>query len=270
MDLDAIRSHWQDWAARFGADLRATTKTDTIKQLELDAFARALRGAGRSRGTVLEVGCGNGMNCLSLARLFPELRFTGLDYVPEMVAGAEANLARDPGLAGRVAFRVGNALELAADPGLAPGYDVVFTDRMVINLNTWELQRQACSMLAAKVAPGGLLMMIENFSGVHARQNALRALAGLPPRPVAGYNRFLDEATYEAHLGGLLTPVLVEDFAALHDLVLYVLTPLVNGGEVDYKHPMVRAATELCLAGQGVLRQGEGGQNRLYVFRREP
>ncbi len=63
----------------------------------------------------------------------------------------------------------------------------------------------------------------------------------------------------------------VDDFAALHDLVLYVLGPLAHGGEVDYADPLVEAATALLLAPETArLLGGLGpvGQNRLYVFRK--
>jgi hypothetical protein len=140
---------------------------------------------------------------------------------------------------------------------------------MIINLDTWERQAQALDQLAAKVAPGGVLLLIENFIGAHARQNTLRSVVGLPPRAVASYNRFINENQLEAQLGRHLHLLGRESFAALHDLVLYVLTPLVNHGEVDYQHPLVQAATDLILAGQGGVQQGEGGQNLLYVFRRD-
>ena len=269
MDMAAIRSHWHDWATQYGADLRATTKTNTIKQLELDAFTRALRAAGRTTGTVLEIGCGNGVNCLSLAQQFPALAFTGVDYVPEMITAAHQTLARQPELAKRVKFQVGNVLEMGTASDLAGHYDVVFTDRMVINLNTWELQARALDQLAAKVAPGGLLLMIENFTGCYGRQNELRVKAGLPPRQPASYNLFLEERQFEAHLGRTLKLVAAEDFAALHDLVLYVLGAVANKGEVDYANPLVQAATDLTLALQGSKPLGDFGQNRLYVFRRE-
>ena len=39
--------------------------------------------------TVLEVGCGNGINLLSLADAFPDVKFTGLDLTAEGIAAAK-------------------------------------------------------------------------------------------------------------------------------------------------------------------------------------
>src|SRR5688572_19141791 len=100
MELDAIRDHWKDWATRYALDLRATTKTHTIKALEVDAFSRAIRATplAEKGGTALEVGCGNGLNCLTLAHAFTGLHFVGIDNVPEMVENATRLLMREPSL----------------------------------------------------------------------------------------------------------------------------------------------------------------------------
>jgi len=102
MDASQIHDHWTDWATRYGTDLRATTKSPTAKVLELDALSRHLRAilAGRKSANVLEVGCGNGINCLALAQALPQARFDGVDYVREMVAAAvqSAQSAQQPNM----------------------------------------------------------------------------------------------------------------------------------------------------------------------------
>jgi SAM-dependent methyltransferase len=267
MDNDAIREHWRDWAVTYATSLRATTKTPTIKELELHALAKAIRSIPLTAGTVLEVGCGNGINCLALAEMFSDLRFAGVDYIPEMIENARAQLEANPRLAGHVAFHVGDVLEVGLDGVLDPRYDLVFTDRMLVNLNTWELQAQALDTLLDRVAPGGHLVMIENFVGAHTRLNDLREAVDLPRRPAAPFNRFIEEDRLEHQLEDRAQLIAVETFGSLHDVILYVLTPLVGDGEIDYAHPMVRAATDLCLAAEP-FEQGEGGQNRIYLFRR--
>ena len=74
MELDDIELHWREWA-KAGVDLSATTKTATIKQLEIAALARAIRRSGIDdcQRTVLEAGCGNGQNCIALAHALRNL-----------------------------------------------------------------------------------------------------------------------------------------------------------------------------------------------------
>jgi len=272
MELDEIRNHWTNWSKSFGADLRATTKSWTAKALEVDALARHLSTliGDSENGLVLEAGCGNGINCCELAQRFPGLTFHGFDFVPGMVEAAREKAAAAD-LDERVRFEEGNVLELETVPGLAAEYRVVFTDRCLINLNATELQKQALSALAARIEPGGTLLMIENSQQSYDAQNHCRTLVGLEPRTPAAFNTFFDEDQIRPHLGAIgLELVDVEDFISLHDLVLYVLVPAINDGEVDYSHPLVEAATRLNMAMSAERPGAFGGfgQNRLFVCRK--
>jgi SAM-dependent methyltransferase len=265
-----IENHWQRWAIAHGTNLRATTKNRTAKELEVDALSRAMARHGvPAEAFILEVGCGNGLNCLELARRHPSWRLDGFDYIAEMVAAAEENrrasLSPD-----RLSFRRGNVLELDRIEGLKPVYDAVFTDRCLINLNTIELQMQAISAIAARVKPGGLLIMIENSIQAYTNQNRCREVVGLPPRTPDFYNLFFDETKILPHITAAGLDLLeIEDFISLHDLVLYVLVPAINGGKVDYDHPLVAAATKLNMAisAEHMGAFGCFGQNRLYACR---
>jgi SAM-dependent methyltransferase len=268
MDLDNIKRHWAEWA-KAGVDLRATTKTGTIKRLEIAALVRAIRKngmEGRQR-TVLEAGCGNGQNCVALAAEFANFKFVGFDYVEAMVQSARL-LAESNRVADRLSFVVGDMLDLAKC-NLADSYDVVFTDRAIINLNTEERQMRVISALASRVASGGLLLLLENFVETYERQNDCRELLGLQRRTPAEFNRFL----VGEHVKSLVCElgfdlVAIDDFGSLHDLLLYVLLPAVNEGQINYEHPLVAAATELCLELGSMEAEpfGRFGQNRLLVF----
>ena len=271
MDASEIHKHWTQWAKDYGTDLRATTKAATPKMLELDALSRRLRSvlAEGTAGSVLEVGCGNGVNCVTLAKMFPNVRFDGVDFVAEMVDAATQS-ARAAGLKS-LRFFAGNALEVAAVHGLEPRYDVVFTDRCLINLNSVELQKQAITGLVGKVGAGGHLVLIENSLDTYGAQNRCREILGLQPRTPASFNLFLDEKEIGRHAARLgLELVEIEDFITLHDLVLYVLLPAINGGQVDYEHPLVKAAA--LLSGGVSARErsafGAFGQNRLFHWRK--
>jgi SAM-dependent methyltransferase len=272
MEQREIQDHWTNWATTYGAELRATTKTWTAKRLEIGALARRLTQLfGNERSVnVLEVGCGNGINCVELAKAFPRMNLDGFDFIPEMIAAAREN-ARAAGVEKQIRLFVGNVLEVAAVHGLDVAYDVVFTDRCLINLNKVELQQNAISLLGDRLKPGGYLLMIENSDLAYGRQNRCRELLGLPPRSPASWNLFIDESKILSHAEALgLQLEDVEDFISLHDLVLYVLVPAINGGEVDYDHPLVQAATKLNLAMSAVDPGAFGslGQSRLYVYRK--
>jgi SAM-dependent methyltransferase len=272
MELGEIKAHWQNWA-KAGTGIAATTKTPTVKALEIDALSRAvsrfgLPPASSLRG--LEVACGNGINAVSLLKRHPNLSIDGFDYIEDMVASAR-KVAAEAGVSDRSRFFVGDMRQIARMPELEPGYHLIFTDRAIINLNEWTMQRDALTSIAQRLLPGGLLLIIENFNAVYGQQNEARTWLGMERRSVAEFNLFLNDDVFMSHMQSLGLPLLgIDDFGSLHDIVLYLLVPALNGGVVDYDHPLVEKATELSLAayahGHGDF--GQLGQNRLYAFRK--
>ena len=271
MDQAENREHWTRWAQDYGADLRATTKARTAKILELDALVRRIGAEFGDRGfTALEAGCGNGINCVHLAVRFAQATLDGVDFVAEMIAGAEQNAAAN-GVSDRTRFFVGDVTNLDALRELRPDYDLVFTDRCLINLQSAELQGRGIAALAEKVRPGGIMLMIENSLQTYGRQNDARIALGLDPRQPAEFNRFFTEEEMRGHIDAAgLDLADTEDFSSLHDLLLYAIVPATNGGVVDYDSPLVAAAAQLSL--ELSARQpspfGAFGQNRLYVCRK--
>lgn len=274
MELNEIAEHWSNCANEFKHDVRATTKTRTIKDLEVAALCRAFQNTAffaRQAGCrVLEVGCGNAHNCFMLSGLLPHFTFTGVDFIPEMIVSANEIKASDSRFAA-LTFVVGNVLSLDDCVGLEAEYDIVFTDRCLINLNSHELQRNALDQLCRKTAPGGNVILIENVQQTYGKQNRLRQSVGLAARTPDAYNLFIDEASFLSHAEAVLDLVEVDDFASLHDLLLYVLVPMLNNGDTDYDSPLVKAATQLLLSAPESFRRqfGDFGQNRLYVFKKK-
>ena len=269
MKLDSIKDHWESWAREFGTGLRATTKAPSLKKLEIDALQRGIRSVGlanRDHAKILEVGCGNGYNCFALANIFAQFNVTGVDLVPQMISAAQA--LKEASNLPNVEFRVGDIRELDRNAELADGYDLILTDRCIINLNNDELQQAALDQLSKKLVPGGFLLLIENPQALHSAQNDLREWVGLPRRPIAEFNHFLSEDQFLAHANRSLDLIKVEDFISLHDIVLYVLLPMINGGKTDYEHPIVHAAAELSVRMNEHYTSpcGSFGQNRMYIF----
>lgn len=271
MDLEEIRQHWTSWGQKYGADLRATTKGHTAKIMEIDTLSRVIKKIVNELGSkisILEAGCGNGKNCLALAEEFMEARITGFDYIPEMVEAANEGIT-DSGISkDRLSFFEGDVLKMDLEPN---SYEIVFTDRCLINLNTIKLQKQAINSLSKLIKPHGYLLMIENSITSYNRQNIARVAVGLEARTPDQFNLFFDEDQIIDFLPDAgLELIEIEDFISLHDLMLYVLVPMINDGKVDYGHPLVTAATQLNTALSSIEKNSIGawGQNRLYICRR--
>src|SRR5262245_53210997 len=226
MDSQSNKRHWQSLAEEHGTSVRATTLSETAKALEIEALYRRLKDMP-PKMCVLEVGCGNGINCVELAKRLPEALFVGVDYVLKMAQSAQAN-ADAAGLDGEhCLFLHMDIFELSDTPAT---FNVVFTDRCLINLPSFEKQKEAIAILASKVRPGGTLLMIENLVEGRERQNRFRELLGLKARPrMPPFNRFFTAAEMdEAILDAGFQEYDVEYFSSLHDLMLYVLLPAMN------------------------------------------
>src|SRR5215468_1441294 len=207
MDSAQIKEHWRSWATN-RTGVKMTSMCETIKTLEIDALARRIASFSNVN-LVLEAGCGNGLNCIELAKFFPRTVFYGFDYLPEMIETAKQN-AKAANVQ-TVEFWADNLLDVQEN---GPGaYDVVISDRLIINLNTVELQRQGIQILASYVRSGGYLLLIENSITMRIEQNRLRLLLGLPARPVAPFNRFVTEDEIKSHLDAAnMELVEIEDF----------------------------------------------------------
>lgn len=272
MDLEKIKKHWDGLSEVYAKDLKSTTKTATIKKLEIAAIAQAMKTLEDSNkiSTVLEVGCGNGHNLIGLTERFPSIKFTGVDYSEGMIENAK-HLKADYKL-NNIEYYTGNILKLEENQNLEKKYDLVFTNRCIINLNTLELQFEGLLNLSNKVDKNGYILLVENSTKTHGNQNHARHLLGLEKRIVDSYNLFIDEEKFIDYAQGELNLQLIDtvDFGSLHDLMLYVLIPKINGGKTDYAHPLMDAVTELLLnIDQSKMGSfSDFGQNRLYLFKK--
>ncbi|HEX5461164.1 MAG TPA: methyltransferase domain-containing protein [Steroidobacteraceae bacterium] len=116
------------------------------------ALRRWLSRAARPGSTALDVGCGVGRWSLELARRGHEV--TGVDLSPRMVERATAR-AQDAGLTCQ--FATGNATTLALDRK----FDVVLCVTVLQHIMEPEAAQTAVERLAAHLAPGGELVLLE-------------------------------------------------------------------------------------------------------------
>jgi len=265
MNYEQVKNHWDNWATEFGTSLRATTKSMTIKQLEIFAIMRHLVHGKK----ILDVGCGNGYNGIAFIENIPNITVVGVDYSKEMVDNAILNAQKlRPEQQQRLKFKVADALALPYDAE----FDIVTTDRCIINLTDITMQKKAIDNCIKALKVGGIFLMLENSQQNYMKQNDARKAVGLPERMPPSFNLFIDEDEILPYckINGLEL-LQIDDFGSLHDLMLYVILTSVDPNKEHYDEPAIVKAAEVTmnLAAKGYgYPFGSFGQNRLYIFRK--
>jgi ubiquinone/menaquinone biosynthesis C-methylase UbiE len=177
------------WNSRAAFQALAGTNDFTAKRLEHDTLLKHIRD-GQS---VLEIGCGNGLLSIEMAEKF-NVQVDAFDFAADMIADAKerAKLAK---LKGKIAFDVRDVRDDAMPDG---NYDIAITERVIINLLSWEEQADAIRKIVRHLKPGGRFLMCENSATGLGRLNELRALSGLDPVVPPWHNRYLNDAEVAA------------------------------------------------------------------------
>ena len=252
---EAARDVRAFWNSRAGLGKWAGSRDVIAKQLEIAAIASYVRDGMR----VLEVGCGNGITAIELARRFA-VEVTAFDFAQEMVAAARS-LAQGQALRGSLSFDVGDVTRM---PRFAGVFDLVYTERVLINLPDWDAQRAAIAAILSTVAPGGAFIMCENSQDGLERINALREPLGLPRIDPPWHNRYLRDAEIaRLEIDGVALEQ-VNHFSATY----YFLSRVVNaalaakaGKEPDYESDINQLALSLPAV-------GEHAQGRIWLWRK--
>ncbi len=199
----------------------ATSQDGNLRELEINSISKHLSDGLQ----VLDVGCGNGYSSISFANLY-DSNFFGIDNSQNMIDAARDLLKDETNLKGTVEFNLGDVLNLNLKP---ESYDVIITERLLINLPTWEDQMNAIKSLHHLLKKGGKFLMMEATKQGVDRLNETRKKVNLEPIPHSTQinwwiNRF-DENNIEEFLSELFEIVEVQRFG-LYFFISRVLYPL--------------------------------------------
>ncbi|OGP71872.1 MAG: hypothetical protein A2Z73_01210 [Deltaproteobacteria bacterium RBG_13_60_28] len=243
------------WNQRARLGMEAGTKDLIAKQLEIEAIAAYVRDGMK----VLDAGCGNGVTAIELARRH-KIDLIGIDLAEQMVAAA-TGMAANQALLGSVKFQVGDVLNLS---GFPRDFDLIYTERVLINLPDWPQQQQAIADIIKLLRPGGLYVMCENSQDGLEEINALRLHLGLGAISPPWHNRYFRDAEIEQAVfqGAILEGI------SYYGATYYFLSRVVNAWlaaqenkEPDYHAPVNKLALQLPPL-------GKFGQGRIWLWRK--
>jgi ubiquinone/menaquinone biosynthesis C-methylase UbiE len=179
-NVSDIQKLYEEQAALHGTQGTSTIQDMWTRTLEINALLRHL---GPSM-TVLEVGCGNGYATFKVVEAFPAIEITAFDFSPAMIANA-----RKIDQADRIGFFVKSVLDI----DYVGKFDVVYSQRCIQNLVSWDDQKQALGNIVRALKPGGAYIMQEGFTTGLNNLNEARAELNLEAIPESWHNHFFDE-----------------------------------------------------------------------------
>lgn len=254
------------WDQRASLGAYSGSRDRTAKRLEIEAIAGQVQTGDRF---ILDAGCGDGETALALRWQFP-IYVDAFDLSEMMIALAEhQRTARTPVL-NNTSFMVSNIFDYrihASVPAWGHGYDMVYTERMIINLPDWATQLRAIHHLMDLLRPGGRYVMVECCQEGLNQINELRGALGLSEIVPPGHNRYLRNAEiWQAVQDGLLPVPREVDYSSTY----YFLSRIVNavladqsGQAPDYDAAVNQLALRLPALLPGL------GQGRMWIFERE-
>ena len=232
-DLSTIRQHW-DAQSQLGD--KAGTQDLIAKQLEQRAI---LAGISTSDALlIMEVGCGRGETARRVQQECYASAVDAFDNSAAMIAEAVTYASVKA-----VNFCVGDVLDLPCD---SLTYNVAYTQRCLINLPTWELQKQAIDAIANRLVAGGRYLMVEaSQDGLNAI-NERRVSLGLSViKPQREWNRYMRQ--HELSTVTSLRLREVQNFSATYyynSRIANAYDAKLRGVEPDYNAPINRMALE--------------------------
>lgn len=245
----------QFWNSRAGLNKWAGTNDIIAKQLEMETIASYVHDGLR----ILDFGCGNGITAMELARRY-DVHVLGIDYAGEMINAAN-DLACNQKFMGSVQFQVGDVQSLAE---LSEKFDLIYTERTLINLPDWPAQRDAIIALGSLLTNDGLYVMCENSQDGLDRINALRERVGCSKITPPWHNHYLKDSDIEQSS----FPGLKSEGINYYSSTYYFLSRVVNaslaqqeGKEPQYDAPINQLALQLPAI-------GELGQGRIWLWRK--
>lgn len=230
--IESIKKYWDERATLHGDNPTATTNDVYLREIEVASIMGALKAA-QSEGvsSVADIGCGNGYSTLQYAKVFPELTFHGYDYSEAMVENAKRS-----GEEARVENISFDKYDVLSGP-TGEKFDLITTDRCLINLSSWELQQQGLDHIYDSLVDGGSFVMIENFVEGQKEFNALRRQFDLPEIPIRGHNHFFEREPFEKYMSHKFEIVERTNISSAYYVVSRIIYSSIcqkNGDSPDY------------------------------------
>ena len=171
---EAVREYWEN-------PNTVSIIDKNLHKIEMDTVCRHLMPTD----VLADVGCGDGEATVEYAKKVHKC--VGIERSKNLREKAK-KAAIKSGLS-NISIEEGDVLNMR---NRGEKYDAIVTQRVLINLLSWEEQKKGIMNIYELLKPGGRYIMVENTSDAFSSLNEMRHEVGLEPIPQHWHNRFFD------------------------------------------------------------------------------
>lgn len=254
---DKISDRLKFWDGRAKLGFAAGSNDINLKKIEIQAIKSQIP----SNGEVLDAGCGNGFTLFELATSFTGCKFTGFDYSSSMIE--EASRLKVESSNNNTSFFSANLLHLKECPRLAlHSFDCVYTQRSLINLDSFADQLTAIESLWKLVKPGGRLVICESFNDGLEEINHYRNSVELPSIQKPWHNTYFDLHNLPDIARSLSAKPILKEFSGSY----YFVSRVINAWQSHYNSEEPSYSSPVNLMSLSLPVLPVCGQSKLVVF----
>lgn len=183
--MDVIKDYYVESAKKFGKSKEMSMQDIFTRDSEIKSITKVINYFIYKKycKNILEVGCGNGYMADILYKSF-DINYNGIDFCDEMI-----ELSKDRNLNDYM-FSLGDVCNLNFKNEV---FDLIFSERCLINLNSWDKQQKSLSEIYRTLKKGGIYIMVEGFTDGLNNLNEARRVVGLDPIEQKFFNKYFDK-----------------------------------------------------------------------------
>jgi len=190
MNLKKTYTHYENEAKNKSFSSKSTMQDQFIRQLEIGKISQLLKEVLENNSEkIIEIGCGNGHTIQKLSKKI-KAEFVGIDVNKEMIKIAKKNSKKNT-------FMVDDIINTKIPKN---SFDVVFTERCLINLADWKTQKKALKNIFSILRSKGKFIMLEAFDDGLIDLNKARKSLGLDKINPAWHNYYFNKKKLENYV----------------------------------------------------------------------
>jgi len=238
-----ILDYWNDQAIKYQESPLATTPDIISFEMEMNIILKELKDGQ----TVLNIGCGNGVKDIEYCRK-KQIFLKGIDFSQSMIDIAQSQMGTVADLIGTLRFEHGDVLNLKEPIK----YDVVITNRCLINLENEDQQLQAISNIYDALSENGVFLMLECTLKGLENINSVRKGFELEQIEERWHNKYLNEEKVLEYIRSKFKRVEIDNFNSTYFLISRTLNALMTKPteEINYTSEINRFAAKLPSIGE--------------------